>query len=102
MTEYKGPNYKFVQDIHRIVEEEGPEGLTNRDAHNPLVRMDMGYDPKEAQMVYALFQLYDEYLRWERSGAEEQKVIVDRKLKKCMDAVREYFLNAPEKVWVEE
>jgi hypothetical protein len=96
VTEYKGPDYRFVQDIRRIIEEEGPEGLTNREPHNPLVRMDMAFEPEQARVEYTLFQLYDEYMRWEKNGAEGQRTIVDVKLKKCMDAVRQYFLNTPE------
>ena len=97
MTEYKGPDYKFVQDIGRIIEEEGPEGLTNREPHNPLVRMDMGFEPGErVRMEYALFQLYDEYLRWQKEDTEGHRAAVALKLKECMDAVREYFLSTPE------
>lgn len=96
MKEYKGPDYKFVQDIRRIVEEEGPEGLTNREPHNPLVRMDMACNPEESRMARALFQLYDEYLRWQKEDTERHRAAMALKLGACMDAVRDYFLNTPE------
>ena len=96
MAKYTGPNYKFVQDIGRIIEEEGPEGLTNREPHNPLVRMDMAFEPDRAWMDYTLFQLHSEYSRWEKDKTEEHKEAVYLKLKECMAAVRQYFLNTPE------